>query len=409
MSKIVEVLDGLMGSGKTTKILEWIDNNPNERFLFVSPLLSEVEEGGRVTSSVNSVTFECPSVSEHETKSDHLFKLLENGVNIACTHSLYLAVKDEHLNLIEKMGYILIIDEEVNVVDVIDGYSRDDYRWLYENDKIVVSDTDGMISWVCTTDVGEDNKYFKFKNLCDYQALYVTKRDSCMMVTHLPIKLMTASKRVIVLTYMFEGNMLHKFLQLKGVETAKFSEVTLNEVNGDEIRSLINLLPLDKKVSQLSLSSTWYEDANEDQLKTVSRYISNVARKHCNDFTDLMYTLPKKRHISLRGNVNVVKPTKFYRKKINGEWSYNWIPVQMRATNDYRHKSVVIHCQNRFPLVAVSSYLSDYNCAIDVKVFALSEMVQWIWRSRIRENKPIVLAIANKRMYNLFKNWLEEI
>lgn len=409
MSKIVEVLDGLMGSGKTTKILEWIDNNPNEKFLFVSPLLSEVEEGGRVTSSVNSVTFECPSVSEHETKSDHLLKLLENGVNIACTHSLYLAVKDEHLNLIEKMGYILIIDEEVNVVDVIDGYSRDDYKWLYENKKIEVSDTDGMISWVCKTDVGEDNKYFKFKNLCDYQALYVTKRDSCMMVTHLPIKLMTSAKRVVVLTYMFEGNMLHKFLQLKGVETVRFDEVVLNEVNGDEIRDLVNLLPLDKKVSQLSLSSTWYEDANEEQLKTVSRYISNIARKYCDDFTDLMYTLPKKRHLSNRGNVNIVKPIKFYRKKIEGEWSYNWIPVQMRATNDYKHKSVAIHCQNRFPLVAVSSYLSDYNCAIDVKVFALSEMVQWIWRSRIREGKPITLAIANKRMYNLFKSWLEEI
>lgn len=409
MSKIVEVLDGLMGSGKTTKILEWIDNNPNEKFLFVSPLLSEVEEGGRVTSSVNSVTFECPSVSEHETKSDHLLKLLENGVNIACTHSLYLAVKDEHLNLIEKMGYILIIDEEVNVVDVIDGYSRDDYKWLYENKKIEVSDTDGMISWVCKTDVGEDNKYFKFKNLCDYQALYVTKRDSCMMVTHLPIKLMTSAKRVVVLTYMFEGNMLHKFLQLKGVETVRFDEVVLNEVNGDEIRNLVNLLPLDKKVSQLSLSSTWYEDANEEQLKTVSRYISNIARKYCGDFTDLMYTLPKKRHLSNRGNVNIVKPIKFYRKKIEGEWSYNWIPVQMRATNNYKHKSVAIHCQNRFPLVAVSSYLSDYNCAIDVKVFALSEMVQWIWRSRIREGKPITLAIANKRMYNLFKSWLEEI
>ena len=60
MSKVVEVLDGVMGSGKTTKILEWIDNNPSQKFLFVSPLLSEVEEGGRVTTSVNSVTFECP-------------------------------------------------------------------------------------------------------------------------------------------------------------------------------------------------------------------------------------------------------------------------------------------------------------------------------------------------------------
>ena len=409
MSQVVEVLDGLMGSGKTTKILEWIDNNPSEKFLFVSPLLSEVEEGGRVTSAVNSVTFECPTVSDGETKSDHLLKLLQNGVNIACTHSLYLAVKDEHLNLIEKMGYILIIDEEVNVVSVIDGYSRDDYKWLYENSKISVSEADGMLSWTCGVDVGEDNKYFKFKNLCDHQALYVTKRDSCMMVTHLPIKLMTSAKRVIVLTYMFDGNMLHKFLKLKGVEVEPFTEVVLNSVNGDEIRSLINLLPLDEKISSFSLSSTWYADANEKQLKMISSYISNIARKHCNDFTELMYTVPKKRHEASRSNVNIVKPPKFYRKKIDGSWSYNWLPVQMRATNDYCHKTVAVHCQNRFPLVAVSSYLSDYDCAIDVKVFALSEMVQWIWRSQIREGKPIVLAIANKRMYNLFKNWLEEI
>ena len=45
MSKVVEVLDGIMGSGKTTKILEWIDNNPSQKFLFVSPFVGFVFVG----------------------------------------------------------------------------------------------------------------------------------------------------------------------------------------------------------------------------------------------------------------------------------------------------------------------------------------------------------------------------
>ena len=140
MGNVVEVLDGLMSTGKSTAILKWIDNNPNEKYLFVSPLLTEVEEGGRVCSAVNNVSFECPSVSEYETKSEHLLQLLKEGRNIACTHSLYLAVGDKHLEYIERHGYILIIDEEIDVISGVDGYSKDDYIWLYDNDKISVSE-----------------------------------------------------------------------------------------------------------------------------------------------------------------------------------------------------------------------------------------------------------------------------
>jgi hypothetical protein len=140
MAEYVEVLDSIMGSAKSKHTIEWVDNNPNERYIFVSPLLSEVESDGRLANAVNNVTFECPSISEHETKSEHLLELLKNGSNIACTHSLYLSITEKHLELIERMGYILIIDEEVEVINCVEGYSKDDFEWLYDNHKIEVSD-----------------------------------------------------------------------------------------------------------------------------------------------------------------------------------------------------------------------------------------------------------------------------
>ena len=50
-NKTIEVLDSIMGSGKSTGIIKWIDDNPNQRYIYVSPLLSEVEQGGRLQQS----------------------------------------------------------------------------------------------------------------------------------------------------------------------------------------------------------------------------------------------------------------------------------------------------------------------------------------------------------------------
>ena len=121
-----------------------------------------------------------------------------------------------------------------------------------------------------------------------------------------------------------------------------------------------------------------------------------------------MYTLPKGRHVGV-STKNLVKPPKFYRKRVDGEWETCWLATQTRATNDYKHKWCVVHAYNRFPMVNVASYLSDYGCPIDQQVFSKSEMVQWIWRSRIREMKPITVAIASKRMHKLFSDWLKSI
>jgi phosphoribosyl-AMP cyclohydrolase len=44
---------------------------------------------------------------------------------------------------------------------------------------------------------------------------------------------------------------------------------------------------------------------------------------------------------------------------------------------------------------------------LDEDLFALSEMIQFIWRSRIREGKPIDLFVPSGRMRTILKAWLD--
>src|SRR5690606_36249064 len=117
-----------------------------------------------------------------------------------------------HLSLIEKYGYIVIIDEEVGVIDAFRKYSVDDLHYLSNNGDITISDEDGMISWV-GAELGKKAKYKQFYNLCNAKAVYATKRSDTMLVTQMPVELFTRAKRVIIMTYMFEGNILDNFLK----------------------------------------------------------------------------------------------------------------------------------------------------------------------------------------------------
>ena len=109
MANMVEVLDSIMGSGKTTAILKWMKENCKERFIYISPLLSEIEE--RLVESVPELGFVTPS-SELLTKSEDLINLLRDGRNIGTTHALFKMMTSEHIRLIEQWEYVVIVDEE---------------------------------------------------------------------------------------------------------------------------------------------------------------------------------------------------------------------------------------------------------------------------------------------------------
>ena len=85
MAETVEILDSIMGSNKTNGILKWIDSQPNKKYIYISPLLSEVDYGSRLDTDLKNVTFEFPNTdydNNIKSKSDDLLNLISSGSNI---------------------------------------------------------------------------------------------------------------------------------------------------------------------------------------------------------------------------------------------------------------------------------------------------------------------------------------
>ena len=77
-----------------------------------------------------------------------------------------------------------------------------------------------------------------------------------------------------------------------------------------------------------------------------------------------------------------------------------------KATNMYATTSVVAFTANLFTHPFIDQLLMKRNVVVDAQKFALSEMIQWIYRSRIRNGESIVVYVPSKRMRNLLERWL---
>lgn len=404
MTTKIEVLDAIMGSGKTQGIIKWMLENPSNKYLYISPMLTEVEE--RIPTSCQALEFTFPTTEEYNTKSAHLLELLRDGCNISFTHSLFSELSKKHLEQIARHHYVMIIDEEVSLIEPYKGkYSKGDIVSLEKAKHIRVDEHNlGKVEWLWE-DMDEDTQYSGLKRLCSIDMLYCSKRNRDMMVTQLPMSLVESSKRTIILSYLFRGSVMESFLKLKGIDVVDFTEVELMKDTDDVIskaRELVTLcsLPSTNLVRNYGMSSTWYSaGATKDQLKKLSAAIRSVYRKHGKE--KVLLTLPKE-------NADKSSKRTVVHKNINLDDVFLYCGA--RATNKYAHKSVAIHAYNRYVNLVVKSYLQDYGAELDAipddDQFALSEMIQWIWRTCIRNGKPIELYILPKRMEKLFKDWL---
>ena len=57
----------------------------------------------------------------------------------------------------------------------------------------------------------------------------------------------------------------------------------------------------------------------------------------------------------------------------------------------------------------IKNYFIQNGIEVDEDCYALSEMLQFIWRSGIREGKKITIYIPSIRMRNLLKDWIDNI
>ena len=80
----------------------------------------------------------------------------------------------------------------------------------------------------------------------------------------------------------------------------------------------------------------------------------------------------------------------------------------MKATKDYSGRWALAYLMEKNMKPAMSVLLRKINAHVDEDIYALSELVQWVWRSRIRKDQSIYVYVPSKRMRDLLENWLDD-
>jgi hypothetical protein len=399
--KKITVVDSLMGTGKTSWAIQMMAEAPEEqKFIYITPFLTEVE---RVNTALPEKDFKEPSPNNKKgSKLEGLKRLLANGDNIVSTHALFQRCDEEVIDLLKANGYILILDESMKVVEQED-IIEEDIKILFKSETIIENENK-WIKWV-----GTDREYKgAFKDImesCFHSNIY-HYGDRFYLWTF-PVDIFSTFSKVYILTYMFDGqlqkyyfdifNTQYEYKSVKKVgdryeltEYEKDYDMTtisnllhiyegkLNDIGkGKFTLSLTDLRKLKKKPALLKLMKN-----------NISNYFKHVAKSKSEQN---MWTTFKEVKNTLKG--------KGYTK--------GFVPCNSRATNDFKDRTTMAYIVNRFTNPCIKQFFTANGVEIDEDAIALSELVQWIFRSAIRDGKEVNLYIPSERMRGLLKEWLK--
>lgn len=394
----LKVVDAGCGVGKTTSMINFINDSPTEnRFLYITPFLTEVE---RIKTSCYSKKFQEPA--ELPTKTEDLLRLVEKGYNIVSTHALFKKLTDKVLDLTQFNNYILIIDEAADVIEEIDITKNDLKTIITEYTTIDDNNTVHWNEW----NNDYEGRFEDYKNMIQMGGVKAHRSDTgevVSLVWAFPISIFEAFKEVYILTYMFNGQ--KAYYEYNNVEIiqmyVKDFHLTTEPQKYDyeDQKKLITVIE-DEKLNAIgnnrgSLSMSWfYRNSNTVLIKQLQNNISNFF-KHIMDKTPIEQKL--------------WTTFKEYEDKVKGKGYTNaFVPINIRATNDYRQTTAVAYIANRYMKPTLKHFFEVSGIEVDEDTYALSELIQFIYRSAIRDGKPITVYIPSKRMRELLINWINK-
>ena len=386
-----------MGVGKTSSAINFINDSDNDvRFLYITPYLTEVK---RIIDNCPTKKFRQPE--SYGTKLKGIKYLFDNGYNIVSTHALFRDFDEEIIDLAYANNYILIMDE---VTEVIEPYNitKQDLGIILE--KYASINEQGLLKW---HDDDYKGKFYDEKRLCDLDCLAIYGGTAMMWL--FPVSTFRAFRNIYILTYMFKAQTQKYYYDYFGIE---YNYLNVKMENGKYIftdepvnyislnyQNLIHICDV-KKLNEIgdleyALSKSWY-DRNQDN-KLIKK-LKNATGNYFKNYT------------KTKSNENLWTTFKKYQTLIGGKgYAKGFLSSNTRATNEYRNRIAVAYLVNKFFNPYIKNFFVQHDVTIDEDAFAVSEMLQFIWRSAIREGNEIWVYIPSSRMRNLLEEWIENI
>lgn len=392
----VNVVDQMCGSGKTCAAINLINQSPrSQKFIYVTPYLNEVE---RIRKECKFKTPNSP------VKTYSLKRLLNRGENIVTTHSLFHLFDQGTIDLIANQDYTLIMDEVTDVIQIC-SITTPDRQTLFE--RYLEEPIDGEpLKWK-ESKADYKGRFEDIKRQVDMEsiAMYSGK----IMVWLFPVRIFKAFRKTYLLTYMFSGQMQKYYYDYHGIEYRYMSVVgdapdNYRFVNGkaetdtSHYSSLLSIID-DYRLNKIgfeagSLSKTWY-DRNKDTI-----LMQQLKNNTYNFFTN--------RNSDLTGEERLWTTFKDYKHQLKGKgYTKRFLSHNARATNDYSQTRAVAYLINKYMNPVLKQFFVANNIEIDEDAYALSEMIQFIWRSAIRNDEPVNVYIPSKRMRDLLINFVK--
>lgn len=398
MTNTITVIDSIMGSGKTSYAIQHMaEADAKQRFIYITPFLNEVE---RVKQAVTSRTFYEPNnANDDASKMTSLKDLIANGKDIVSTHALFKRADDELIELLKDSDYTLILDE---VMDCVEGINvrASDIRNLEAAANICIDPESKNVAWI--GDPYDDSRYRDIRELAQAGNLFYHRGK--FLVWAFPPAVFHAVENVVVMTYLFRGQMQRYYFDLfkfdceykaifKNAERYELAEYDVRAEGRAEMSTLIDLY--EGKLNDVgdrknALSATQLRRADADLLEKLRNNLYSFFRHAADAKKDDVYYSTLKEvepHIQPRG----------YKKQT--------IAINARATNDHADKWAIAYIFNRYNNPHINSFFEDNDVTVDQDMLAVSDLLQWIYRSRIRNGEPIHLYLPSRRMRELLIAW----
>lgn len=390
----VNIVDAICGAGKTSAAINMINKSSDEeRFLYITPYLDEVD---RVIKSCPKKKFKQPEV--YGSKLEGIKYLFSQGRNIVSTHALFRMFDKDVINLVKAMNYTLVMDEVADVVEPLD-ISKDDLKIVLE--KTEVQDN-GLLKWV---DKNYKGKFGDYKRLCELNAVFYYSDTA--LVYLFPVDCFKAFSNTYILTYMFDAQMQRYYYDFYGVEF-KYIGVEGNSVDTYHFVDHKTELKTDYgKLIKIEFGTPLNSVGNNPYALSVNWYKKNIDT-YKNILKNNIYNFFM-HYSKTPSNKNLWTTYKDYVPLLKGNgYAKSFLSCNARATNAYMDRTAVAYMCNIFFNPILKDFFLSKGVRVDESNYALSELIQFVFRSAIRNGEEVYFYIPSSRMRNLFYNWTQK-
>ena len=402
---IVKVCDALCGCGKTSSCINMMNEQTDRKFIFVTQYLDEVK---RIVEGCKSRGFVAPICDEKtgRSKLSDIQDLIAQGRNIATTHALFLSYTAETKQLIQDQHYTLVLDEVVDVICTAE-IAKCDIDLLRKSE--MIQEDGEYVTWLA--DEYSEETHAKFRDeMLRAKSKNFLKFDDQYFFWAITPELFTSFDDVYVLTYLFESQNLKYFFDMYGIS---YTLVGTTKVNGRyqfcdvgemdrrrDLRDKIHILDNERLNAigegRTALSHSWYtkEYYKGTELEKLQRHLSNVFKNiYKASARESLWTCFKS-----------------FKDAVSGKgYASSFISYNLRASNKYASRKYLAYCVNNFPRPWEAKYYREHGIEVDGDMYALSTLVQWVFRSAIRNNEEIWVYIPSARMRYIFTRWIDNL